>query len=52
MVRSHDALSEQEIAEQRCDEEILAEKPLEERAGQNVPGDGVRDCCEYPVEFP
>lgn len=52
IVGPHDALCKQKIAEQRCDEQILAEKPLKEGARQDVPSNSVRDCCEYPVEFP
>ena len=47
----HDALGEQEVAEEAGDEQVLAEELLEEVAVEHVPGDGVRDGGEDPVEL-
>mmetsp|Transcript_9983 Transcript_9983/g.37715 ORF Transcript_9983/g.37715 Transcript_9983/m.37715 type:complete len:424 (+) Transcript_9983:5891-7162(+) len=45
-------VGEQEIPEKSCKQQVLSEEPLEERAGQGVPGDGVRDGGEDPVQLP
>lgn len=47
----HHALGEQKVAEETGDEEVLSEELLEEIGRQHVPGDGVSDGREDPVEF-
>ena len=50
-VGGHDALGEEEVAEEGGDHEVLTEELLEEGPGQTVPGDGVGDGGEDPVEL-
>jgi hypothetical protein len=49
---SHDPFREQEIPEQRSNEEILAEKLLEQLPGQDIPRNGVCDRSENPIQLP
>ena len=51
VVGLHDALSEQEVAEQRGHQEVLSEQLLEGVPGQRVPGDRVCDRSEDPIKL-
>ena len=50
--RAHHALGEQKVPEERRDQKVLSEQPLEQRSRQRVPRDGVRHRGEDPVQFP
>ena len=44
-------VGKQKVAEHTGHDEVLTEQPLEERAGQHLPRDGVRDGREDPVQL-
>mmetsp|Transcript_26849 Transcript_26849/g.63729 ORF Transcript_26849/g.63729 Transcript_26849/m.63729 type:complete len:470 (+) Transcript_26849:3155-4564(+) len=49
---AHDPLRKEEVAEERRHEQVLSEELLEERPREHVPGDGVGNGGEDPVELP
>src|SRR5690606_17026762 len=50
-VCSHDSLAEKEIPKECSHHQVLPKQPLKQRPRQTVPGNGIRDCSENPVEF-
>lgn len=51
VVELHEPLCQDEVPEERRDQQVLAEQPLEQLLWEDVPGDGVRDGREDPVQL-
>ena len=49
--RSHDTARKHKVAEHGCHKKIVAEQAMEESTWEGIPGNGIGDGSENPVEL-